>query len=123
MPVQRRPYRYNVPNLKSKRQQLRNNATLTEKILWEKLKKSQIGYKFRRQFSVCGYILDFYCPSKRLAIELDGGSHRLKTRYDEYRDQYLQSMRIKTLRFTNDEIISDLLKVIKIINSNLTPPV
>lgn len=68
----RRKYIFNVPNLKPKRQALRNNPTPTEKLLWSKLKNSQLGFKFRRQYSVGGYILDFYCPTKKLAIELDG---------------------------------------------------
>ena len=60
MAIEKRPYIYNVPNLKYKRQYLRNNATDVEKTLWNRLKSSQLGYKFRRQFSVRGYILDFY---------------------------------------------------------------
>lgn len=121
--LEKRPYIYNVPNLKYKRQYLRNNATEVEKILWNRLRNSQLGYKFRRQFSVSGFILDFYCPSLKLAIELDGGIHKFKTKYDKYRDQFLEAMKIKTIRFVNDQVINDLQNVIRIIISNLTPPV
>ncbi len=122
MSIEKRPYLYNVPNLKYKRQFLRNNATLAEKLLWQKLKNSQMRYKFRRQFSVQGYILDFYSPTNKLAIELDGEIHRFKTKYDKYRDQYLEAMKIKTLRFTNNQIENDLKSVIETIRYNLTPP-
>ncbi|MDP1743693.1 MAG: endonuclease domain-containing protein [Candidatus Amesbacteria bacterium] len=117
----KRKYIYNVPNLKLKRQYLRNNATNAEKTLWQELKNSKIGYKFRRQFSVTGYILDFYCPEKRLAVELDGEIHKSKTKYDRYRDQYLEAMVIKTIRFTNNQVENDLQNVIKVISGYLSP--
>jgi len=123
MAIEKRPYIYNVPNLKYKRQYLRNNATEVEKILWNKLKNSQFGYKFRRQFSVRGCILDFYCPSKKLAIELDGEVHKYKVIYDKYRDQFLEAMEIKVIHFANDQIINDLQNVIKkILDCLLSPP-
>ena len=63
----------NVKVLKPIRQALRNDATAAEKQLWQFLKGSQLsGRKFRRQHSVGYFILDFYCPSEQLAIELDG---------------------------------------------------
>lgn len=121
-PLEKRPYIYNVPNLKYKRQYLRNNATEVEKILWNRLKNSQLGLKFRRQFSVSGYILDFYCPTVKLAIELDGEIHKFKTQYDRHRDQYLEAMEIKTIRFTNDQVTNDLKNVIKKILEYLSSP-
>lgn len=122
MAIEKRPYIYNVPNLKYKRQYLRNNATEVEKILWNRLRNTQLGYKFRRQFSVRGYILDFYCPSQKLAVELDGRIHQYKTKYDKHRDQYLEAMEIKTIRFTNDQITDDLQNVIKKISEYLSSP-
>jgi hypothetical protein len=66
----------NLPHLKTFRQKLRNNLTPAEAKLWAYIKNSQVeGRKFRRQHSVDNYILDFYCPSERLAIELDGQGH------------------------------------------------
>ncbi len=122
MAIEKRPYIYNVPNLKYKRQYLRNNATEVEKILWNRLRNSQLGYKFRRQFSVRGYILDFYCPSLKLAIELDGEIHKFKTQYDRYRDQFLEAMEIKTIRFLNDQVKNNLSNVIKKIVEYFPPP-
>lgn len=109
----KRKYIFNVPNLKPKRQSLRNNATNAERLLWSKLKNSQLGVKFRRQFSVGGYILDFYCPSKRLALELDGEIHKRFLQYDQYRSRYLDALGIKTIRFWNPEIEKDIDKCLE----------
>ena len=66
----------NLPPLKPRRRELRTYGTSAEAALWNLLKKRQLrGRKFRRQHSVGRYILDFYCPSERLAIELDGAHH------------------------------------------------
>jgi len=122
MKVDKRKYFYNVPNLLQKRRSLRNGATNTEKILWEKLKHSQLGVKFRRQFSIQGYILDFYCPSMKIAIELDGEIHVNKKDYDAYRDKYLSGFGITTLRFKNDEIKNNISVVLQKIVFSLKPP-
>jgi very-short-patch-repair endonuclease len=66
---------YNRIEEKIKRKRLRNNMPEAEIILWSKLKNKGIGYKFRRQYSVGQYIIDFYCPELKLAIEVDGDSH------------------------------------------------
>ena len=101
---------YNNSVLKDRRKELRNNATKAEKILWYELKGSKLeGFKFIRQYSAGPYILDFYCPKIRLAIELDGSQHREKGAklYDQDRDSYLKSVNIKTIRFWNDELITN----------------
>lgn len=82
-----------------------------EVILWSKLKGKQVaGFKFRRQYSVGLYIIDFYCPSKRLAIELDGEGHFVgnKLASDQERQQWIEQFDIRFLRFANDEIHSNL---------------
>lgn len=67
---------HNRKYLKQRRKDLRNNATISEKRLWIALKKSQLkGRKFRRQHSIENYIVDFYCPSEKLIIEVDGNMH------------------------------------------------
>lgn len=67
---------YNRAVYKTRRKELRNNPTKTEKILWAFLKGKKLsGYKFRRQYGVGKYIVDFYCPQMKLAIELDGEMH------------------------------------------------
>ena len=67
---------YNKPNMKQRRKVLRNAMTQAEIIVWSKLSRRQMhGYKFRRQYSVDQYVIDFYCPELKLAIEVDGDSH------------------------------------------------
>ncbi|MEQ8908770.1 MAG: DUF559 domain-containing protein [Vicingaceae bacterium] len=94
----------NLPYLKTFRKTLRNNLTPAEAQLWKLLKGKQLdGRKFRRQHSVANYILDFYCPEERLAIELDGQGHFEATQaeYDRERDLFLENVGIRVLRFEN----------------------
>ena len=85
---------YNILKLKERRVQLRKSETLEEKILWAFLRRNQIGYKFRRQHSIGGYIVDFYCPEKKLVVEIDGPAHSKKENkeYDKVRENYLNSL-------------------------------
>jgi very-short-patch-repair endonuclease len=98
----------NKPLLTVRRKRLRNNGTPAEAYFWLFLKKRQVeGRKFRRQFSVGKYIVDFYCPSERLAIELDGQHHFTDPEavtYDQKRTLYLQNQGITVIRFSNSEI-------------------
>jgi len=102
---------HNKPVLKSRRKTLRNEATPAEQKLWSALKHSQLhGYKFRRQHSVGYYIVDFYCPSDRLAVELDGDSHFTDEamEYDRERTDFLNSLNIRVLRFLNTDVHNNL---------------
>ncbi len=92
--------------------------TKAEKLLWARLRKKQLGYWFKRQVSISGYVIDFYCPQKRLAIELDGSGHKTPTqkKYDNYRTQYLKQFNIHEIRFWNYEVEQDIEKVVKIIS-------
>ena len=98
----------NLPYLKENRRELRSHGTSAEGGLWNILKGRQVGgLQFRRQFSIDNYILDFYCPSIRLAIELDGEYHyhAQMPKSDYNRDEELMSRYgIKTLRFENKEV-------------------
>jgi very-short-patch-repair endonuclease len=94
----------NLNYLKSKRKTLRSNLTPAEASLWKLLQGSKLdGKKFRRQHSVGNYILDFYCPSQKLAIELDGAGHFTEEGIikDEERTKYLNECGIKVIRFEN----------------------
>lgn len=103
----------NRHGLKGIRQELRGNATLSERKLWERLRKGRLGVKFRRQASLGRYVVDFYCPKLRIAIELDGAHHDWPEvrAYDERRTQYLQSLGVRVLRFKNREISDEIDKV------------
>ena len=89
---------------------LRKNQTDAEKKLWTILRNRQInGVKFRRQFPVGRYILDFYCPDYRLAIEADGGQHyenKVKDQ-DDLRTRELNNLGIEMIRFTDREILTN----------------
>jgi very-short-patch-repair endonuclease len=89
--------------------QLRRNATSPEQILWSLLCRRQLGgMTFRRQHPIEPYIVDFYCSSANLVIELDGESHEGRQLYDKDRAKHLQNLGLKILRFTNDDVIHNL---------------
>ncbi len=106
--------------LKQRRQDLRNNATPEERLLWEDVRGKKLGYKFQRQHSIGPYIADFYCPAKKLIIELDGSQHLDTKEYDEERTNYFISLNLKVLRFWNNEIRSNLDGVIMKIKQSLS---
>ena len=102
---------FNHKSLLVARRQLRHNPTPEEVLLWDKLKNTQLqDRKFRRQHSVGRYILDFYCPSEKLAIELDGAHHFTVEgkEYDDGRTEFLNEMGIRVLRFPNSIIAQDI---------------
>ena len=99
----------NHPDLKTFRRQLRNALTPAEAKLWGYLKGRKLkGRKFRRQHSVGPFVLDFYCPSEHLAIELDGRPHfsAEAAEYDHERDIFLAVYGIRVLRFENHYIFN-----------------
>jgi very-short-patch-repair endonuclease len=105
----------NLRKYKDFRKYLRNGATPAEWKLWHYLKGKQLeGRKFRRQHSVGKYVLDFYCPGERLAIELDGEIHNSPEAkaYDAERDQWISSFSITILRFKNDEVFNNIEEVL-----------
>jgi very-short-patch-repair endonuclease len=107
---------FNRKYLKSKRKHLRNNSTEAEILLWTYLKGKQLnGRKFRRQQSIGNYIVDFYCPTEKLAIELDGDFHfdEVVKKYDEKRTEFINKFSIKLIRFENQEVLYNLETVLK----------
>jgi len=101
-------YIRNDPSLKERRRQLRKDQTEAEKALWKCVRGRQVqGLKFLRQYSVGPYILDFYCPALKLAVELDGGQHNEAEirEYDEARSDFLHAQGIRLLRFWNHEVL------------------
>jgi very-short-patch-repair endonuclease len=101
---------FNRKELKSFRSYLRNRSTSAEVALWNILKSRNIeGKKFRRQYSIGNYIVDFCCPSEKLIIELDGAPHgeyhRIKV--DENRDKYIESLGFAIIRFENRVVFQE----------------
>jgi very-short-patch-repair endonuclease len=95
---------FNRKSLKSFRSSLRNRSTSAEAALWVMLKSRKLeGRKFRRQYSIGSYIVDFCCPAEKLVIELDGAPHGEyhKIQEDENRDKFLKSFGFTVLRFEN----------------------
>jgi len=111
---------HNVTILFKRRKKLRNESTPEEILLWMQLKNSQTGFKFRRQHSIGGYIADFYCPTKKLVIEIDGSQHLKNKEYDENRSNYFEGLNIKVIRFTNKEIGTETQAVVRKIKDALT---
>lgn len=100
---------YVKPEKKEFSKYLRKNRTNAEKILWEKLRRSQLNkVHFRRQQVVFGFIVDFYCHSKRLIIEIDGEIHKYQVEYDLAREKIFLENDLKVLRFSNMEVEHDL---------------
>jgi very-short-patch-repair endonuclease len=99
---------HNRKELMNRRKELRNNATLAERFLWLHLRHSQFeGRKFRRQHSIGQYVVDFYCPEERLAVELDGLGHFTESglEYDKKRTEYIEDKQITVIRFENQEVL------------------
>ena len=99
----------------SNAEKLRERMTIAEKLLWEELRENKFyGLKFRRQHPIQNYIADFYCHKHKLVIEVDGKYHLHKDQveYDENRKEILNFNDVIVLRFTNDEVINDLSKVL-----------
>lgn len=91
----------------------RKTQTEAERHLWHHLRESVQEHKFRRQFPIDNFILDFYCPKKKLAIELDGSQHYKRKTYDAYRSRKLAERGIRVLRFWNNEVLNSLQEVVE----------
>jgi very-short-patch-repair endonuclease len=90
--------------------ELRSEMTPSEAILWQELRRNKLGVHFRRQQIIAGYIVDFYCHSANLVVEIDGGIHNQKHQVedDEKREQVLAETGLQIIRFRNAEITRDL---------------
>ena len=105
---------HNKKSLLEIRRALRAGSTPAEECLWQEIRNGKLnGLKFKRQHSIGNYIVDFYCASKRLIIELDGEVHNTKDQQekDKLRDLNLTEMDFKVLRFTNDRVLYNIEQV------------
>ena len=101
-------------NTTEKARILRKNMTKQERILWTFLRKKNINnLKFRRQYPIGNYIVDFICNEKKLIIEIDGGQHNENKNitYDKERTKYLESKGYKVIRFWNNDIDNNIEEV------------
>ena len=102
------------------RRDLRHRQTIEEEILWNELRNNKLGVKFRRQHSISEYVVDFYCQKCKLAVEIDGSTHKGREGYDNLRTECIKSLGIKVIRFWGGQVRNDLNLVLEIIRLNLT---
>ena len=98
---------------------LRKDMTPAEKVLWERLNKSQLGVRFKAQHPIDIFVADFYCHKYKLVIEVDGEIHLSQVEYDENRTAELERFDLTIVRFTNDEVFNDIEGVIEKIKGYL----
>jgi very-short-patch-repair endonuclease len=103
--------------------QLRQNMSKSERLLWWALRRQQTGYRFRRQHPAGPYVLDFYCDSIRLCVEVDGEDHDFRVKSDARRDAWLSQLGIATLRVPAQEVLSNLEGVVRLIIGGSPPPI
>lgn len=98
-----------APFMTGRARRLRKEAPFPERLVWSRLRAGQLeGVRFRRQHPIAPHIVDFYCARAKLAIELDGVSHEDRKQHDRDRRRHLESLGIRVVRFTNDEVLRDL---------------
>ena len=110
---------FNRKENKFLRKKLRQEMPKGEILLWQRLNNKKMGYKFRRQYSIGSYVVDFYCPQFKLVIEIDGGTHISKqaAAYDKQRQEYLESLGLIIKRYDNQLILKNLNEVLIDLNS------
>ncbi|MFB2923700.1 endonuclease domain-containing protein [Aerosakkonema funiforme] len=100
--------------LKPLARQMRCEPTPAEKKLWDKLKNKQLlGCKFRRQHTIDRFIVDFYCGQARLIVEVDGSVHEYTQSEDAIRQEFLESLNLRVIRFTNSEVLNSVEMVLE----------
>ena len=103
--------------------QLRRNQTDAERLIWSRLRNRRLsGAKFRRQYPIGHYIVDFCCRERRLVVELDGGHHVDNAQVDQRRTEVLIQHGYRVLRFWNYEVLADIETVLQAINTALNHP-
>lgn len=102
------------PSLTILARELRERRTRAEAIFWQTVRDRNIrGYKFRRQKPILWYIADFYCAELKIVIEIDGGVHHEMKGQDKHRTEELKKLGINVIRYTNEQIIKELPRVIR----------
>jgi very-short-patch-repair endonuclease len=100
----------------SRAKELRQSMTAAEKLLWAQLRDRRLsGHKFRRQHPIGPFIADFYCAERHLVVELDVEPHDLTYERDKVRDAWLSKEGYRVMRFSNDEVNTNLWGVLETI--------
>lgn len=116
------------PHVEQAARDLRKNLTPAEDYLWQVLKSKQLnGLRFRSQHPVGNFILDFYCASCKLVVEVDGSIHDARQDYDLERTKVLETYGYFVLRFTNDEVLGNidtvLAKIVEVAEARIVPQI
>jgi very-short-patch-repair endonuclease len=107
-------------HLNSYARKLRRGGNLSEVLLWNELKKDKLRYRFLRQRPIDKYIVDFYCPSLNLAVEIDGAiSHDAKVEEDAVRQKTLEAQGVKVIRFRDADVRYNLSSVVASLQSEI----
>ena len=107
---------------KRRARELRATMSLPERLLWGQLRRKQAGLRFRKQHPAGPYVLDFYCHEAKLCIEIDRQSHDLTVARDEYRDRWLASQSVRTLRVSAQDVLRNLEGVVQYIAAQAQAP-
>ena len=108
-----RRIRGTLPEVELAARRLRSMMTPAEQILWDALKQRRLGgLRFRSQHPVGQFVLDFYCPSCKLVVEVDGAAHDQQAEYDQARTELLNAYGYRVIRFRNEEVFNNLPSVL-----------
>ena len=118
-----------IKNITDRVRKLRKKQTISERIFWDRVRGNKLGKKFKRQhplrFQNNGrqklFITDFYCPSEKLVIEIDGPSHDSQEQYDELRSIIINNLGLRVIRFRNEEVMNSLDSVIQRLVNIINP--
>ncbi len=117
--TQGREHRWRTPpglwaKLKPLARQMRKKLTLAEALFWQRLRKRQVlGHKFRRQHAIERFIVDFYCRDARLVVEVDGPIHQYTQEEEAIRQTFLESQELEVIRFSNQEIVQHISRIVE----------
>lgn len=101
------------PEKLQRARELRHEMTPAEKVLWQELRGNKLGFHFRRQQIIAGFIVDFYCHAAGLVIEVDGDIHKERQDFDANRDKVLQELGLSVIHVKNDDVLNNLPQVLR----------
>ena len=108
--------------LQPRAKSMRRSPTLAERRLWQRLRRDQLGVRFRSQVAIASFLVDFYCPARGLVVEVDGAAHNDRGVADAQRDGMLKTLDLPVLRVRNDEVLEDLDAVLRTLARALARP-